>query len=210
MKDPYEILGVSRDVDASTIRMAYRAKAKQVHPDAGGNDEAFAELFMAYEILSNEPRRQKYDQTGHMDDSHQAISAGALAIFEGLLNGLAQREDAKYTDLAAVMSTEISHAMRSKLANIELLEKNEFTLYDLKNRFRSKIGRNEENIFANILEKKIELILKKLEAERLALAQLNEASRLLQGYYFVRECRPGQRRVETIDSAYLDDRSIRS
>lgn len=64
MRDLYEILGVPKDADDDTIKRAYRAKARELHPDAGGDEEHFKELTGAYEILSNAQARANYDQYG--------------------------------------------------------------------------------------------------------------------------------------------------
>lgn len=66
MNDYYEILGVSRDASPEEIKKAYRRKARQLHPDYAGPDseEAFKELSVAYETLSNPDKRQMYDLGG--------------------------------------------------------------------------------------------------------------------------------------------------
>jgi curved DNA-binding protein len=65
-KDYYEILGVSPDADAKTIKQAYRKLARQHHPDVNpGNKEAeekFKTINEAYQALSNPEQRQKYDE----------------------------------------------------------------------------------------------------------------------------------------------------
>ena len=50
--DYYAILGVSRDADQSEIKKAYRKKARETHPDYGGDEEAFKAVSVAYETLS--------------------------------------------------------------------------------------------------------------------------------------------------------------
>ncbi len=65
-KDFYRILGVSEDAGKDEIRKAYRKLAKRHHPDANaGNPEAaerFKEIGEAYSVLSNDEKRQQYDQ----------------------------------------------------------------------------------------------------------------------------------------------------
>ena len=65
-KDYYEILGVSPDADAKTIKQAYRKLARQHHPDVNpGNKEAeekFKTINEAYQALSNPEQRKKYDE----------------------------------------------------------------------------------------------------------------------------------------------------
>lgn len=48
-RDPWEVLGLRPDADLDAIEAVYRAKSKRLHPDAGGNAEAFKELQRAYE-----------------------------------------------------------------------------------------------------------------------------------------------------------------
>lgn len=60
----YEVLGVEKDVDAKAIKKAYRKMAIKHHPDKGGDEHTFKEVNAAYEILSDEKKRELYDQYG--------------------------------------------------------------------------------------------------------------------------------------------------
>ena len=68
-RDPYEVLGVGRDADESTIKKAFRKLARELHPDVNRHDpdaeEKFKEAAEAYEILSDSERRATYDRYGH-------------------------------------------------------------------------------------------------------------------------------------------------
>lgn len=68
-RDYYEVLGVQRSATPEEIKKAYRKLAVQHHPDKNaGNKEAeakFKELSEAYEVLSDDKKRQMYDQFGH-------------------------------------------------------------------------------------------------------------------------------------------------
>jgi curved DNA-binding protein CbpA len=152
MKSLYEILGLSPEANTAEIRAAYRAKVKEVHPDTGGSSEAFSEVVLAYEVLSDDYRRKQYDATGNLENPEKAISSGALMIVEGLISALIQREDAKYSDAINLMCADISNVLRSKLANIDALEMRKRVLTDLKDRFRMKS--TEDNVLHDILARK--------------------------------------------------------
>ncbi len=67
MADFYQILGVSRDADANTLKSAYRKLARQYHPDVNkdpGAEEKFKEIGKAYEALADPETRARYDQFG--------------------------------------------------------------------------------------------------------------------------------------------------
>ncbi len=68
-RDYYEVLGVDRSASEEEIKKAYRKLAKKYHPDMNpGDKEAeakFKEATEAYSVLSDEEKRQQYDQFGH-------------------------------------------------------------------------------------------------------------------------------------------------
>jgi DnaJ-class molecular chaperone len=70
MRDPYDVLGVSKGASAAEIKNAYRKLAKKLHPDANKHDpraaSRFAELNTAYEILGEEKKRKAFDR-GEID-----------------------------------------------------------------------------------------------------------------------------------------------
>src|ERR1051325_8094200 len=85
-RDPYEVLGVARDADESTIKKAFRKLARELHPDVNKHDpdaeEKFKEAAEAYEILSDPERRATYDRYGH----EGLRSGGQAPNFDGFGN----------------------------------------------------------------------------------------------------------------------------
>jgi DnaJ-class molecular chaperone len=70
MRDPYQILGVSKDASQADVKKAFRKLAKQHHPDQNPNEpkakEKFAEANAAYEILGDDKKRAQFDR-GEID-----------------------------------------------------------------------------------------------------------------------------------------------
>ncbi|EKX35344.1 hypothetical protein GUITHDRAFT_118468 [Guillardia theta CCMP2712] len=64
--DPYKVLGVNRNADASEIRNAYDTLVNLYHPDVAGDDLAaaqkFSEISNAYEVIGDEKLRRSYDK----------------------------------------------------------------------------------------------------------------------------------------------------
>ncbi|QIK96337.1 molecular chaperone DnaJ [Sphingomonas sp. HDW15A] len=68
-EDFYQLLGVSRDADAATIKSAYRRLAMECHPDRTGgckdNEAKFKAISEAYDCLKDPQKRAAYDRFGH-------------------------------------------------------------------------------------------------------------------------------------------------
>jgi DnaJ-class molecular chaperone len=86
MRDPYDVLGVSKTASPADIKSAFRRQAKKLHPDANKHDPKaatrFAELNAAYEILGEDDKRKAFDR-GEIDAEGKPRFQG----FEGFGRG---------------------------------------------------------------------------------------------------------------------------
>ena len=64
-RDYYEILNVNKNASKEEVKKAYKKLALQHHPDKGGDAEKFKEISEAYAVLTDDTKRQQYDQFGH-------------------------------------------------------------------------------------------------------------------------------------------------
>jgi molecular chaperone DnaJ len=95
-RDYYEVLGVVRTADGEEIKRAYRRLAMKYHPDRNpGDAEAeirFKECAEAYEVLSDDGKRRRYDQFGHggvsggHDFSHMDVT-DIFSMFDDIFGG---------------------------------------------------------------------------------------------------------------------------
>src|SRR5690606_28467537 len=84
-RDYYDVLGVDSIPDATTIKKAYRKIAMKYHPVRDpGNEEAeekFKEAAEAYEVLSDEDKRARYDRFGHAGvNGHGGFGGGGRTM----------------------------------------------------------------------------------------------------------------------------------
>ncbi len=85
-RDYYEILGIQRNASKEEVKRAFRQLARQYHPDVNKSADAearFKEINEAYEVLSDEEKRARYDRFGHAGVSGSAGGFGGTTGFSG-------------------------------------------------------------------------------------------------------------------------------
>jgi molecular chaperone DnaJ len=125
-RDYYEVLGVQRGASAAQIKRAFRALARELHPDVSASPDTerqFREVAEAYEVLSDPERRATYDRLGHAGlrrggfeptFAHFGNLADVFAAFfgEDFLGGGAtrQRASGRGADLQAMVEIDLEEA----------------------------------------------------------------------------------------------------
>jgi curved DNA-binding protein CbpA len=157
MTDLYNTLGVHKDATPEQIKGAYRRKAKSSHPDTGGDPEKFHTLQKAYDVLSDDDRRARYDKTGDTGDKRAPDpNTAALTVIGQLVDEITQQiimsDDLSHIDLVANMRKKIRDRIRDVAADQKEARRFEEKALKLQKRFKVSKG---ENYIASMLEAKI-------------------------------------------------------
>ena len=130
MKDYYSVLGLSRDASQDDIKRAYRKLAREYHPDVSSEDateDRFKEVALAYEVLSDPEKKQRYDLFGDEGRGSQgggfegfgAPFGDIFDLFFGRSRPGARRGPARGSDLLFVVELTLEEAYHGMQRNIE-------------------------------------------------------------------------------------------
>ena len=130
MPDPYETLGVARTATQEEIKKAFRAQARQHHPDANPGDptaeERFKDLNAAYEILSDPTKRERYDMYGDAGVGAQGfgdiggISDLFASFFGGMGGARTRRGPARGQDVVAEVEITLEDAATGIQSSVDI------------------------------------------------------------------------------------------
>eukprot|EP01135_Chromosphaera_perkinsii_P000410 Nk52_evm57s78 gene=Nk52_evmTU57s78 len=122
-RDFYAILGVDKGASTQQIRRAYRKLAKEHHPDANKGDESsqekFKEIAAAYEVLSDEEKRQIYDQHGE-EGLNNNNRGGGGDMFDGFFNFGNRRGEQKGHNIGAQLSVTLEDLFNGNVFSVEV------------------------------------------------------------------------------------------
>lgn len=112
----YDTLGVSTGASAAEIDKAYRRKAHKVHPDRGGDTEAFQRIEQAGRVLRDPVKRLRYDRTGQAEESCDNApltdEQQAIIVLKGMFIKCLEHSFEKGGDPVAIMRAEIHRGMQ--------------------------------------------------------------------------------------------------
>jgi curved DNA-binding protein CbpA len=145
----YDILGVKRTATRSEIKSAYRNLARRTHPDAGGDAEAFTRIAKAFEVLYDPARRQRYDETGALEEPVDPTSVQALGLLSDLLADIMSADAEPFcSDVVDLIRLLIVKQVETFDAGIAKFERAKARIAKMKGRFKRKTETGDgENIF---------------------------------------------------------------
>jgi curved DNA-binding protein CbpA len=150
----YDILGVHKTASKQKIKEAYKKRAKETHPDVGGDEDEFKLIAEAYEVLMDDDRRAIYDSTGDtekIDNTERIMNFLIDNIIPAILSA---RDVAKVKVIEAFnlyVDSQFEQILESELDTNRKLKRAE----EAKKRLKLKDGEEGEDIFQEALSSKI-------------------------------------------------------
>ena len=188
MTDLYEELGVEHDASEADIRAAYRRRAKQAHPDAGGTADEFERINRAKLVLLNSSRRQKYDETGKIDDSADDSLARAMNVVSNVIDEVLATIERKGGDIMNFDVVEdakrvLDGRIRTSENHIVQSRNTIKTLKNIIKRFHTK-KKNAPNRLASLFEARLKSAEDVLRNNQEIVASMKRAYEILSEHTF--------------------------
>jgi curved DNA-binding protein CbpA len=173
-KSHYEVLGVKKDATAEDVKKAYRRKARESHPDKGGDHDAMAAINQAADTLLDPQRRLLYDQTGQ--DQRKPFDDEVRNILLEAFNDALMREAPQCLD----------HAIRLIEKKKSDIQTQKSLAIDAKKKLTAKRKKikteSSENVFHLLIDRKLEEINNGLARLEHLKAVYDAALKTLKGY----------------------------
>lgn len=207
MEDLYDVLGVGKSATEQDIHKAFRNKSKSLHPDMGGDKEAFQFLVKAHDVLTNKQSRRIYDKTGRVvENPAQELEAEVYGVvtqfFQVALEGAAkQNATPEHVDIVLHATRMLETNFRQFESNIQTLEKK--LAYERKFKRRVKVRRSKINLFEGLLDQRIqtyEAQKKELESKRIV---FKKALELIKTYECKVDLAPAAPRYATTSASTI-------
>jgi curved DNA-binding protein CbpA len=201
--DLYEVLGVKRTAARRDIHKAYRRKAKAAHPDSGGSVAAFNELVLAYSVLSDQQRRNRYDNTGEIDPPRPDNSDGAAIeiIAEKLGLVIHAEQDLASMDVGRLIEQAIRDDIAARKASVAHQQRASKRLGALRARAKRK-AEGETNLMGRVLDWHEAAIQNHIKKHEGSIRFLERALEILKDYSFTDDLAAAQ--AEEVTGALND------
>jgi curved DNA-binding protein CbpA len=187
--NPYSTLGIDKNATAEDVKDAYRKKARQAHPDAGGTSDEFGKVRTAYLVLSNPKRRAKFDADGDMGDDSPKESTHNLAIGYIMTTIIAVMRqwisgggaDPETFDLIAACRANVTNQLTEVTQKIDLSTKGAIKFRAVASRLKKRRNKKEKSMIehallaqASAVERDLETLTNIRRAHDLALEMLDD------------------------------------
>lgn len=149
----YNVLGVDKAATQNEIKKAYRDLSKKHHPDKGGDQEIFAQISEAYEVLSDPAKRKEYDETGTVNKKPNHLMYLSDLIHRILIPMIHAFIDQNHKDIIELFIREMKKLKRGML---DAILEHQSKIDDLEKSLDKITVKSGENLIATMIRAEID------------------------------------------------------
>jgi curved DNA-binding protein CbpA len=194
----YDILGVESGATPEQIKKAYRKLAMKHHPDKGGDHETMQQVQKAYDILSDEDRRAKYDAHGTVDGP--SLRQRVEAMLPSLIQDVLGDYEAEAVDLVSACNKVLRHTMDQ--ANGLLGNHREKRRKLLSAQHRTKAKQGKVNVLAAAMAHMVQQHDREIEKLEKHIGLLVELKRLVNDHTYEFDAAAAKRDTPSLDAIF--------
>jgi curved DNA-binding protein CbpA len=182
--DLYAILGVAKTASKAAIKSAYRKLAKAFHPDKpNGNAEKFDEATKAYDVLSDDVKRARYDQTGETEEPEDPITPQAISMLLSVVGSIMGEPDILYHDPIPFFRSSLEEMKSNAIKAGAEARKKADHLIKVRARFKLKTP-GERDIIGAFIDQNVDTFLRTKAAMDEQLVVVDAARSMLDAYTY--------------------------
>lgn len=156
MDDLYAELRVPRSATAAEIKAAKKRRAKETHPDHGGDPEEFHRVATAALVLLDPARRADYDRTGETDQQSTPLLDGAVGLMRQVVDAMLERADPERQDIIDLSIQSLRNSANMRHRDLARLEKQLTKAESNRARLRHKPAGSKADMLGRIMADKIQ------------------------------------------------------
>ena len=180
MNNLYDILGVASHVTPEVIKSAYKARARECHPDKKtGSKVAFQELNEAYSILKDPEKRRRYDAGESLEDVPEPVKVARSRLADMFAQAIEHAKDDK--DMVEVVRASIVNGAMNMQQTIDQVSSQISNYEHVLTRVEYS-GPDDGNIFSGTVNQKIDQYNNQIEALTKELELVKIVTELLNDY----------------------------
>jgi curved DNA-binding protein CbpA len=207
----YDALHADPGDITDTIKNLYRKLAKRMHPDVGGDPEAFRRIQFAYGVLSDPERRKRYDETGEIDhqsiDNRRAAALQRISMEIGkhfdafIMRGFSPQFDPSGWDMIGLVREQLGQELATVKEQVEIGTKAIAFYGKMQKKFKKHGG--GPNALADMMAAKIKQSNESLAMLAKAIEELTYALEVCNEFYFDRDSTSYAGSTTTASTKYI-------
>jgi curved DNA-binding protein CbpA len=182
MKNLYDILDIKKNASKEEIKKAHRNGVKKNHPDKGGDPEEFRAVQLAYDVLSDDVKRERYDTTGETEAQRDPFMERFVHFVEEVLLPQIEKDEYNAIDVISYGKKVLNDTAREAEDNIKELNKKVERITKKLDKVKKKSA--GVNLITTLLNEKIKQYNSRIDTQKMMVEFSNKALEEIDDYEY--------------------------